>query len=80
MWISLLACEIQCTEHDHVLKKIVCEYQDSSFNCDVCKKNGEGWSYCCKICGFDTHLECIKNNKKENYKKVCTVETVKFVK
>ena len=22
---SLFACEIQCTEHDHVLKKIVCD-------------------------------------------------------
>ena len=60
---SLFACEIQCTEHDHVLKKIVCEYQDSSFDCDLCNKNGEGWSYNCKICSFDTHLECIRKVK-----------------
>ena len=49
---------IKDSSHEHVLRKIRCNYDYGKFGCDICMATGGGWVYNCAECQFDVHLVC----------------------
>jgi tetratricopeptide (TPR) repeat protein len=70
-----LPSEISHKDHEHVLSKLPSVYK-GFYNCDLCKKQGNGWVYSCVDCGFDTHPHCVLEFNGTNVSAGDTSETL----
>ncbi|KAF3778864.1 putative nucleoredoxin 3, partial [Nymphaea thermarum] len=71
-----LADQVKDQKHKHLLKLDM----RKAFICNGCRKEGRFWSFCCRICNFDLHPDCVMEEnetkiKKEGRNEICIPAT-----